>query len=143
MGIGQLLVELESPELELEIKKLEKEIQNLESEKVEKQKLLESELQLFESEKRIIQNEVDSEVQQIESKITLNKTLSDNLVNVSAISDSLSELQLQKQSILDKGALEFEAINIRIVDTQQDHRLINLRFRLRSTLPNRNLNGGY
>lgn len=122
VGIGQLLVELESPELELEIKKLEKEIQNLESEKVEKQKLLESELQLFESEKRIIQNEVDSEVQQIESKITLNKTLSDNLVNVSAISDSLSELQLQKQSILDKGALEFEAINIRIVDTQQDHR---------------------
>ncbi len=121
VSIGQLLVELESPELELEIRKLEKEIQHLETEIIEKQKLLESELQLLESEKRIVQNDVDSEVQQIESKITLNKTLSENLVNVTTVPDSLSELQLQKQSILEKGALEIDAINIQINDIQQDH----------------------
>jgi HlyD family secretion protein len=121
VSIGDLLIELESPELELDIRKLEKEIQNLESEKIEKQKLLESEIQLLEAEKRIIQNDVDSEVQQIESKIALNRTLSENIVNTTIYSDSLSDLQLQKQSILDKGALEIEAVNIQINDILQDH----------------------
>lgn len=123
VSIGDLLVELESPELELDIKKLEKEIQNLQSEKIEKQKLLESEIQLLESEQRIIQSEMNNEVQIIDSKITLNKSLSERLVNSNAsVSDSLSELQLQKQSVIDKGMLELEAVNIKIKDIQQDHK---------------------
>ncbi len=121
VSTGDLLVELESPELELDIKKLEKEIQNLEIEKVEKQKLLESEVQLLESEKRIVQSDIDSEVQQIDSRITLNRALSEDLVNTNPRSDSLSTLQLQRRSTLEKGALEIEAINIRIKDIQQDH----------------------
>ena len=44
VSTGDLLIELESLELELVIKKLEKEIQNLESKKTKQQKLLESEL---------------------------------------------------------------------------------------------------
>ncbi len=119
VSIGDLLVELESPELELDIRKLEKEIQNLISEKIEKQKLLESEVQLLESEKRIVQNEVDNEVRQIDSKIALNRSLTEDFTET--VEDSLSELQLQKQSIIQKGALEIEAINIRINDIQQDH----------------------
>ena len=121
VSVGEILVELESPELELDIKKLEKEIQNLESEKVEKQKLLESELQLLEAEKRIVQNDVNSEIRQIDSKIALNKKLANELLNSVSLTDSLSDLELQKQSILEKGALEIEAINIRIIDIQQDH----------------------
>ncbi|RNC84550.1 MAG: biotin/lipoyl-binding protein [Balneola sp.] len=121
VSTGDLLVELESPELELDIRKLEKEIQNLETEKVEKQKLLESELQLLESEKRIVQNEVDNKVQQIDSRISLNRALSEDLVNSTSTADSLSDLQLQRSSILEKGALEIEAVNIRIKDIQQDH----------------------
>ena len=119
VNIGDLLVELESPELELDIKKLEKEIQNLRSEKVEKQKLLESELQLLESQKRIIQNEVDNEIQQIDTKIAFNRALAEDLI--STVADSVSELQLQKQAIIEKGALEIEAVNIEINDIQQDH----------------------
>ncbi len=121
VSTGDLLVELESPELELEIKKLEKEIQNLEIEKVEKQKLLESELQLLESEKRIVQSDIDSKVQQIDSKVTLNRALSEDLVSANSDSDSLSALQLERRSIIEKGALEIEAINIRVKDIQQDH----------------------
>ena len=114
VSTGDLLVELESSELEPEIKKLEKEIQNLEIEKVEKQKLLEAE-------KRIVRSNIDSEIQQIHSRIALNLEVSENLVNSTTNSDSLSALQLQKSSILEKGALENEAINIRAKDIRQDH----------------------
>jgi len=122
VSIGDLLVELESPELELDIKKLEKEIQNYESEKIEKQKLLESEVQLLESEKRIVQNEVENEVRQIDSKLALNRNLTNEFLKTeTTLTDSLSDLQLQKQSTLENGALQIESINIQITDIQQDH----------------------
>lgn len=122
VDIGDLLVELKSPELELDIKKLEKEIQNLQSEKVEKQKLLESEIQLLDSEKRIIQSDMDNEVLQINSKIQVNQNLARSLnVETGTTPDSLSDLQLQKQSVLQKGGLELEAIEIRKQDLLQDH----------------------
>ena len=122
VSTGDLLIELESLELELVIKKLEKEIQNLESKKTEQQKLLESELELLDSKKRIIQSEVDNNVQQIESKIAVNKALSKDFIQIDNISDSLSQLYLQKKFILNKGTLEIEATKIQIKDLLQDHK---------------------
>jgi multidrug resistance efflux pump len=122
VSIGDLLVELESPELELDIKKLEKEILNLQSEKVEKQKLLESKIELLKSEINLIRNDTKNEIQRIDARIALNKSLSEGISeNASSAPDSLSELQLQKKSIREKGALEIESINIRINDVLQDH----------------------
>lgn len=122
VSIGDLLVELESPELELDIKKLEKEILNLQSEKVEKQKLLESKIELLKSEINLIRNDTKNEIQRIDARIALNKSLSEGISeNASSAPDSLSELQLQKKSIQEKGALEIESINIRMNDVLQDH----------------------
>lgn len=122
VNIGDLLVELESPELELEIKKLEKEILNLQSEKVEKQKLLESKIDLLKSEINLIRNEVKNEIERIDARIQLNESLTEGISNNrSTTSDSLSELQLQKKSIQEKGTLEIESINIRMNDVLQDH----------------------
>ncbi|MBO6536653.1 MAG: biotin/lipoyl-binding protein [Balneolaceae bacterium] len=122
VNIGDLLVELESPELELEIKKLEKEILNLQSEKVEKQKLLESKIELLKSEINLIRNEVKNEIERIDARIQLNESLTEGISNNrSTTSDSLSELQLQKKSIQEKGTLEIESINIRMNDVLQDH----------------------
>lgn len=122
VSIGDLLVELESPELELDIKKLEKEILNLQSEKVEKQKLLESKIELLKSEINLIRNDTKNEIQRVDARIALNKSLSEGISeNASSAPDSLSELQLQKKSIREKGALEIESINIRMNDVLQDH----------------------
>ena len=122
VSIGDLLVELESPELELDIKKLEKEILNLQSEKVEKQKLLESKIELLKSEINLIRNDTKNEIQRIDARIALNKSLSEGISeNASSAPDSLSERQLQKKSIREKGALEIESINIRMNDVLQDH----------------------
>lgn len=122
VNICDLLVELESPELELEIKKLEKEILNLQSEKVEKQKLLESKIELLKSEINLIRNEVKNEIERIDARIQLNESLTEGISNNrSTTSDSLSELQLQKKSIQEKGTLEIESINIRMNDVLQDH----------------------
>lgn len=122
VSIGDLLVELESPELELDIKKLEKEILNLQSEKVEKQKLLESKIELLKSEINLISNDTKNEIRRIDARIALNKSLSEGISeNASSAPDSLSELQLQKKSIQEKGALEIESINIRMNDVLQDH----------------------
>lgn len=122
VSIGDLLVELESPELELDIKKLEKEILNLQSEKVEKQKLLESKIELLKSEINLIRNDTKNEIQRIDARIALNKSLSEGISeNASSAPDSLSELQLQKKSIQEKGELEIESINIRMNDVLQDH----------------------
>ncbi len=120
--IGDLLVELVSPELELDIKKLEKEILNLQSEKVEKQKLLESKIELLKSEINLIQNDTKNEIRRIDARIGLNKSLSEGISeNATSAPDSLSELQLQKKSIQEKGALEIESVNIRMNDVLQDH----------------------
>ncbi len=122
VNIGDLLVELESPELELDIKKLEKEILNLQSEKIEKQKLLESKIALLNAEINLIRNETKNRVRSIDARIALNKSLSEGFgLDNSSAADSLSELQLQKKSIQEKGELEIESINIRMKDVLQDH----------------------
>ena len=61
-------------------------------------------------------------MQQIESKIAVNKALSKDFIQIDNISDSLSQLHLQKKFILDKGTLEIEATNIQIKDLLQDHK---------------------
>lgn len=121
---GEILVELESPQLNLEIQQLKKEIEIFESQKKEQQKLLESELQLLESQKRIIQSEIDNEVQLIQRRIQLNRSLTDSILenkNRNFGNDTLGTLQLQIKSIKQKGELELEAVNIRIADLEQDH----------------------
>lgn len=122
VAFGDILVELKSPELELEIIKLEKEIENLTSVKDEKQKLLESELQLLDSKKRILSNEVDNEIEKIDLKITRNRTLSKIFTTADTATNSLSDLNLEKQSLMDQSDLQLEAIDIQIMDLKQDHR---------------------
>ena len=121
VSFGDLLVELRSPELELEIIKLEKEIENLASEKNEKQKLIESKLQLLDSKKRIIKNEIDNDIDQIDLKIMRNRSLTKIFATIETTTDSLSDLNHQKKSIIDKGNLELEVIDIQITDSKQDH----------------------
>jgi HlyD family secretion protein len=121
---GELLIELESPELNLEIRRLKQQISIKKSQKEEQQKLLESELQLLESKKRIIQSEIDNEVKLIERRITLNRSLTDSIMqnrNRIIMEDSLSTLQLEIRSIRQKGRLELEAVDIQITDLIQDH----------------------
>ncbi|MEQ9264320.1 MAG: hypothetical protein RLN81_03815 [Balneolaceae bacterium] len=122
--LGDLLLELESPELTLEIEKLRKEIGLMNSEKQEKEKLLESELQLFQSEKKIIQGDIDSDIQLLEKEMNLNRSLTEEILegktnNIS--NDSLSVFQLEINSIRQKGLLKLEAIDIQILDKKQDH----------------------
>ncbi|MAL17324.1 MAG: hypothetical protein CL670_16245 [Balneola sp.] len=121
---GDLLVELESPSLNLEIQRLKQQIAIYKSQKQEQQKLLESELQLLESKKRIIQSEIDNEVKIIERRISLNRSLTDSIIqnrNRVLQQDSLSTLQLEINSIRQKGMLELEAVDIQITDLNQDH----------------------
>jgi len=121
---GDLLVELESPTLNLQIQRLKQQIAIYKSQKQEQQKLLESELQLLESKKRIIQSEIDNEVKIIERRISLNRALTDSIIqnrNRALQQDSLSTLQLEINSIRQKGMLELEAVDIQITDINQDH----------------------
>lgn len=122
--LGDLLLELESPELTLEIEKLRKEIGLMNSEKQEKEKLLESELQLFQSEKKIIQGDIDSDIQLLEKEMNLNRSLTEEILEGKAnniSNDSLSVFQLEINSIQQKGLLKLEAIDIKILDKKQDH----------------------
>lgn len=122
--LGDLLLELESPELTLEIEKLRKEIGLMNSEKQEKEKLLESELQLFQSEKKIIQGDIDSDIQLLEKEMNLNRSLTEEILEGKAnniSNDSLSVFQLEINSIRQKGLLKLEAIDIKTLDKKQDH----------------------
>lgn len=121
---GDLLVELSSQELNLEIQKLQKKIDLLKSKKIEKRKLLESKFQLLESEKRLIQNDVESEVMLIQNEISLNRSITSEILkenNEVIANDSLTALQLQINSIREKGLLELEAVDIKEMDLKQDH----------------------
>lgn len=121
---GDLLVELDSPELSLEIEKLKKEIELYQSQKAEREKLVESELNLLLSEKKIIQSEINNEIRIIEKQIVLNRSLTDSILkrrNKIFVEDSLSSLKLEINSIREKGALELNAVDIKITDLKQDH----------------------
>ncbi len=118
---GDLLLEVESPELNLDIQKLRKEIQLLQSEKEEKAQLLYSKLKLLESEKNILSGDIKSDVSIIQNEIDLNRRLAEEVMgNQSKFEDSLTSLQLEIKSIRDKGALKLEALDIRIQDLEQE-----------------------
>lgn len=124
VNAGDILVELESPELNLEISKLSKEIQLLESEKKEKDKLLESKIKLLDSERTILNGEIENDIRLIQNEINLNTSLTNQILkdqNKAANKDSLTALQLEIESIREKGKLRLEAIDIRVADIQQDH----------------------
>lgn len=121
---GDLLIELESPELTLDIAKLNKEIELLRSEKLEKVKLLESELKLFDSEKKIIQGDINADIQLIEQEIELNRSITEQILASTGkgiSSDSLSSLRLKIKSIEEKGLLKLDAVDIKVQDLEQDH----------------------
>ncbi len=120
---GDLLIELESPELTLEIEKLKKEIQLLNSEKEEKSKLLSSKIQLLESEKTILRGEIDNEVRLLQNEIDLNTSLTGKILknqNNAALNDTLTGLHLQIKSIKEKGFLKLKALDIRLLDIKQE-----------------------
>ncbi len=121
---GELLVELESPELSLEIRQLKKELEIYLSQREEQEKLMESKLELLRSQKRIIQTEIDNEAKLIEQRIKLNRSITDSILqqqNTKETHDSLSTFRFEIKSIRQKGALELESLNIKIADLKQDH----------------------
>lgn len=117
---GDLLVELSSKELELEIAKLKKEIEQAESKMEERTELLNSKLALFEAERRQILSARNNELKAIDNSINLNKSLISRYTG-EMISDSLSDLETQKQSIIEESELKIEELNIRILDTRQEY----------------------
>ena len=121
---GDILVELDSPELDLKINTLKKEKELMISEKEEKEKLLSSEIQLLEAEKSIIRGDIENDVRSIQNEITLNRNLANDLLKNKASEnpDSITALQLRISSIQAKGKLKLEALDIKIQDVKHDHK---------------------
>lgn len=141
---GELLAEIESPELSLTIQKLKKEILLFESEIEEKEKLFDSKIQLFESEKTILRNDTESEIRLLENERDLNRTLVNRINtredNPVIEKDSLTSLQLQIKAVRDKGALELKAVDIRLKDTEQEHEFDISQIRAKIELAQEELN---
>ena len=116
---GDQLVEVESPQLNLDIQKLRKEIELFKSEKREKKALLDSKIKLLESEKSILNGEIENDIRLIQNEIDLNNKLTQT-ISKDIPTDSLTALKLQIKSIREKGNLELQGLDIRILDLKQE-----------------------
>jgi|TARA_R100000541_G_scaffold57372_4_gene67472 HlyD family secretion protein len=116
---GDKLIEVESPQLNLDIQKLRKEIELFESEKKEKKALLNSKIKLLESEKSILKGEIENDIRLIQNEIDLNNKLAQT-ISKDIPTDSLTALKLQIKSIREKGNLELQGLDIRILDLKQE-----------------------
>jgi len=110
---------VESPQLNLDIQKLRKEIELFESEKKEKKALLNSKIKLLESEKSILKGEIENDIRLIQNEIDLNNKLAQT-ISKDIPTDSLTALKLQIKSIREKGNLELQGLDIRILDLKQE-----------------------
>jgi len=116
---GDKLIEVESPQLNLDIQKLRKEIELFKSEKREKKALLDSKIKLLESEKSILKGEIENDIRLIQNEIDLNNKLTQT-ISKDIPTDSLTALKLQIKSIREKGNLELQGLDIRILDLKQE-----------------------
>jgi len=116
---GDKLIEVESPQLNLDIQKLSKEIELFKSEKREKKALLDSKIKLLESEKSILKGEIENDIRLIQNEIDLNNKLT-RTISKDVSTDSLTALKLQIKSIREKGNLELQGLDIRILDLKQE-----------------------
>ncbi len=116
---GDKLIEVESPQLNLDIQKLKKEIELFKSEKREKKALLDSKIKLLESEKSILKGEIENDIRLIQNEIDLNNKLTQT-ISKDIPTDSLTALKLQIKSIREKGNLELQGLDIRILDLKQE-----------------------
>ncbi|MBR9918245.1 biotin/lipoyl-binding protein [bacterium] len=116
---GDKLIEVESPQLNLDIQKLRKEIELFKSEKREKKALLDSKIKLLESEKSILKGEIENDMRLIQNEIDLNNKLTQT-ISKDIPTDSLTALKLQIKSIREKGNLELQGLDIRILDLKQE-----------------------
>lgn len=116
---GDKLIEVESPQLNLDIQKLRKEIELFKSEKREKKALLDSKIKLLESEKSILKGEIENDTKLIQNEIDLNNKLTQT-ISKDIPTDSLTALKLQIKSIREKGNLELQGLDIRILDLKQE-----------------------
>ncbi|MFY0698351.1 MAG: biotin/lipoyl-binding protein [Balneola sp.] len=117
---GDKLIEVESPQLNLDIQKLRKEIELFKSEKKEKKALLDSKIKLLESEKSILKGEIENDIKLIQNEIDLNNKLTQT-ISKDIPTDSLTALKLQIKSIREKGNLELQGLDIRILDLKQEN----------------------
>jgi HlyD family secretion protein len=118
---GDLLIELSSNALELEIQKLRKEIDQIRSKMEERTELLNSKIALYEAERRMIKSDRDNELSTLRNEIELNRKLTAQFTSEEDRNDSLTALQLELKSVSQKADLLLEELNIRILDTRQEH----------------------
>ena len=64
---------------------------------------------------------MDNEIEKIDLKITRNRTLSKIFTTADTSTNSLSDLNLEKQSLIDQSDLQLEAIDIQIMNLKQAH----------------------
>lgn len=120
---GDLLLEVESPQLNLEIQKLTKQIELYKSDIKEKEQLLTSKIRLLESEKSIVLKELDSEKQLLQNEMELNQRLVNQIVTDSTKKPiSPTALTLQINSLRERGELELQSLDIQITDVKQEIR---------------------
>lgn len=121
---GDLLIEVESPQLNLEIQKLTKQIELFKSDIKEKEQLLTSKIKLLESEKSIVLKELEGEIQLLQNEIELNQKLANQIVSSDSKnnSDSPTSLKLQINSLKERGQLELQTLDIQIADVSQEIR---------------------
>lgn len=118
---GDLLVSLSSNELSLEIQKLRKSSEQIRSKMEEREELLQSKLALYEAERSMIISDRNNEIKAIQNQIDLNKKLTAQYSTDSATNDTLSALQLEIRSIRQKTNLLLDELDIRVLDTKQEH----------------------
>ena len=137
---GDKLIEVESPQLNLDIQKLRKEIELFESEKKEKKALLNSKIKLLESEKSILKGEIENDIRLIQNEIDLNNKLAQT-ISKDIPTDSLTALKLQIKSIREKGNLELQGLDIRILDLKQEDEFDQSQIQSKIELANEELEG--
>lgn len=130
---GDLLVELNSQEMEIDIAKLNNRITILKSERAEKAKLTEAQIAYIKAENSIVIEELDAEILQTSSELKLNENLTKEFVAAtdkeveSPLKIKINSLQQQKQKHLLAQEIKIQDIRQeRITEQQQLENQITL-----------------
>lgn len=116
---GDLLVELNSQEMEIEIAKLNNKIDILKSERNEKAKLTEAEIAYIKAENNIILEELEAEILQTTSELKLNESLTKEFVTATD-QDVESPLKIRINSLKQQKHKHQLAQEIKIQDIRQE-----------------------
>lgn len=115
---GDLLVELESQELEIEMAKLTNRIAILKSELTEKAKATEARIAYIKAETAIVMEELDAEIRQTSSELKMNEQLTQKFVSDSTVSGSPLEVKIQ--SLKQQRQKQILAQDLKIKDVVQE-----------------------